>query len=133
MKINLDKKQIRTFGLGLAVILSLFALLNFYKGHLTTASVLSVLGVISVTLALLCPTILKPVYIVFMKIAHVLGWVNTRILLGIIFYIIMTPIGVIMKVFGKDLLDRKIEPARKSYWIINEEGTVDKSRYEKQY
>ncbi len=133
MKINLDKKQIRTFGLGLAVILSLFALLNFYKGHLTTASVLSVLGVISVTLALLCPTLLKPVYIVFMKIAHVLGWVNTRILLGIIFYIIMTPIGVIMKVFGKDLLDRKIEPARKSYWIINEEGTVDKSRYEKQY
>ena len=85
MEINLDKKQIRTFGLGLAVILSVFAVLNFYKGHQTVALILLIFGAISAVLAILCQTLLKPVYIVFMKTAHVLGWINTRIFLGAYF------------------------------------------------
>lgn len=133
MKINLDKKQIRKFGLGLAVILTVFATLNLYKENHTTALILIVVGVFTAAFALLCPTILKPVYIVFMKVSHVLGWINTRILLGIIFYFAITPVGIIMKIFGKDLLHRKIEPDRQSYWISTEKVTDKKSRYEKQY
>ncbi len=133
MKINLDKKQIRTFGLGLAVILSIFAVLNFFKGHQTVAVTLLIFGTVSAVLAILCQPLLKPVYIVFIKIAHVLGWINTRILLGLIFYVIITPIGFILKIFGKDLLDRKIELDKQSYWIKRENVATEKSRYEKQF
>ena len=133
MEINLDKKQIRTFGLGLAVILSVFAALNLYKGHQSVALTLLIFGAISAVLAILCQILLKPVYIVFMKISHVLGWINTRILLGLIFYVVITPIGFVIKIFGKDLLDRKIEPDKQSYWIKREKVHNEKSRYEKQF
>ena len=133
MEINLDKKQIRTFGLGLAVILTVFALWNYYKGHMTTSVILLTLGTTSASSAILFQPVIKPVYIVFMKISHVLGWINTRILLGLIFYVVITPIGFVIKIFGKDLLDRKIEPDKQSYWIKREKVHTEKSRYEKQF
>lgn len=60
--------------------------------------------------------IMKPVHIGWMKFAFVLGWINTRILLGVFFYLILTPIGLLMRLFGNDLLDEKIEPTATSYW-----------------
>jgi hypothetical protein len=133
MKINLDKMQIRTFGIGLAVLLTVLALWKFYKGHQTVAFILFLFGALSAVLALFCQPLLKPVYIVFIRISHVVGWINTRVLLALIYYIIITPLGIVIRIFGKDLLDRKIEPFRQSYWIKRKKVAVEKSRYEKQY
>ncbi len=133
MKIDIDKKKIRTFSLGLATILTAVGLLKLYKDQMIVAIVLLYLGMTSLILAFFLQSLMKPVYIVFMKVAHILGWINTRILLGIIYYIMITPIGVIMKVFGKDLLDKRIKPDKGSYWVKREEIEFDKSRYEKQF
>ena len=50
-------------------------------------------------------------------IAHLLGWVNIRLLLGIIFFVIITPMAIVMKIFGRDALNRKIDKNVNSYWI----------------
>jgi hypothetical protein len=66
-----------------------------------------------------------------MKFAFVLGWINTRILLGIFFYLILTPIGLIMRISGKDLIDQKIDKGAKSYWKKRERVPFDPAQYER--
>ena len=73
---------------------------------------------------------MKPVHIGWMMLALALGWLNTRLLLGVFFYVIVTPIGVIMRLFGKDILDEKLDRSATTYWIKRESVPLDKKRYE---
>ena len=50
-----------------------------------------------------------------MKIGHVLGWINTRIILAIMFYLLFFPIAIIMKILGKDPLYKKLDSKLSSY------------------
>ena len=70
---------------------------------------------------------------VLTKIAHALGWFNTRLILTVMFYLLFTPIGLVLRLLGKDLLNRKIEPNAETYWIDREEEAFDRKRYEKQF
>jgi len=72
-------------------------------------------------LAFLRPLILKPIYVFWIKMAFLLGWVNTRIILIVLFYTLFTPIGLVMKLFRIDLLDMAIDRNRESYWRKKEE------------
>lgn len=74
--------------------------------------------------------LMKPIHIGWMTLAFALGWLNTRLLLGVFFYFIVTPIGVVMRLFGKDLLDEKLNRSATTYWIKRESVPVDKARYE---
>ena len=52
-----------------------------------------------------------------MAAGHVLGWINTRIILGVIFYFIVTPIGIVRRWLGKDPMGRQLRPDLASYRI----------------
>jgi hypothetical protein len=69
--------------------------------------------------------LLRPVYVLWMKFAFILGWVNTRLILGIFFYGILTPIGLIMRLFGWDPLARKINRDAPTYWEKRPEKAYD--------
>ena len=66
-----------------------------------------------------------------MKFAFVLGWINTRLILGIFFYLILTPVGLIMRLFGRDPLHRKLDRKATTYW--EKRGSVEfkRERYER--
>ena len=66
-------------------------------------------------LALIAPQILKPINEIWLKIGNVLGWINSRIILGIMFFALIFPIGLILKLFGKDSMNRKFNDSIKSY------------------
>jgi multisubunit Na+/H+ antiporter MnhG subunit len=73
-------------------------------------------GVVLLLLSRVAYPIMKPVHIAWMTLAFGLGWFNTRLLLGAFFYLILTPIGVLMRLLGKDLLNERIVRSEKSYW-----------------
>jgi hypothetical protein len=79
------------------------------------------------------PLLLKPIYILWMRLAFILGWFNTRLLLLIMFYLIFAPIGLIMRLLRIDLLDRRIDKNRHSYWREKEEKSFDPLNYKKQF
>jgi Saxitoxin biosynthesis operon protein SxtJ len=81
--------------------------------------------------ALICPVVLGPIYTAWMKVGHVLGAINTRIILGLIFYIMVFPIGLLLKLFGKDPLLRKHDLSVQSYRIISEQP--DQNHIERPY
>lgn len=88
------------------------------------------IGIVLFILSRVAYPVMKPIHIVWMTIAFVLGWVNTRLLLGLFFYLIITPIGVIMRAFGKDFLQEKIARSATTYWIKRETGPLERKRYE---
>lgn len=78
------------------------------------------------------PAVLGPVHRVWMAFATVLGHVNTRIILTVLFYLVMTPVGLIMRLF-RDPLDRSLRDRSTTQWIKRESGPVDPGRYERQF
>lgn len=114
----LSKKDLRDFGLvtgGIFIIL-FGLLLPFLKSHPFPVWPWIVAVLLSIG-ALFLPNLLKPVYQIWMRIGHVLGWVNTRILLSIIFFVLITPMGLAMRILGKDPMARKFDKNLKSYRI----------------
>jgi hypothetical protein len=103
-----DKQGLREFGLitgGLFV--GLFGLLfPWLFGFDWPLWPWIVAGVLS-GLALLIPNGLRPIYYGWMTMALILGWINTRLLLGIVFFLIITPMGFIMRLFGHNPMIKK--------------------------
>ena len=75
-----------------------------------------IVGLIFLSLGLLNSKILTPLNVIWFKFGIILGKIVSPIVMGIIFFFIVTPISIIMKIFGKDLLSLKYNK-QKSYWI----------------
>ena len=116
---TLDNMGLRKFGLTTgAIIVVLFAFFFPWIFDMTTMPIWPwiVAGLIWVP-ALLIPRVLRPVYTTWMKIGHGIGWVNTRIILGVLFYVLILPMGLIMRLFGKDPMARKVDKSASSYRV----------------
>ena len=128
------KKQLRQFGLMVGSVLVLIGLWKLYWGkHETARIILWSVGGLLMTAGAIVPKLLTPVYWLWMKLAHLLGWVNTRLLLGIIFFVIITPMAIVMKIFGRDALNRKIDKNIVSYWIPRPPIASIKEHCERQF
>src|SRR5712692_10968394 len=94
MRRTIAVKQLRNFGL---MVVGLFAVLGLWPTVFRNAPPRLWALVLAGTLglpALIFPQSLEPVYRVWMALGHGLGWVNTRILLSVVFYGLFTPLGV---------------------------------------
>jgi polyferredoxin len=118
MQKNPETKELRSFGL---LVGGIFALVGFWpilfgRGirlwAIIPAGILLVLGC-------LLPTSLRFVYKMWMLLGHALGWVNTRIILSVVFYGMFCPMGFIMRLRGKDPMRRRYEPESKSYRVLS--------------
>jgi hypothetical protein len=129
-RIKGTRVEVRKFGYLFAAVLSIIALYSVYRGtsqwpwFLAAAAIFLLAGLVAYP-------VLRPVYIGWMKFAFVLGWINTRILLGLMFFLVFTPIGLILRLTGKDLLDQKIDRSAKSYWVKRERKEFDPKQYER--
>jgi len=119
-KLSTDKTELRKFGLifgvGLVLIFGLF--FPWLADKPWPAWPFIAAGAF-ILLALVFPTGLKPLYIAWMKFGHVAGWINTRIILGVVFFAIFLPFGLIMRLFGSDPMKRKLDNASASYRIAS--------------
>jgi hypothetical protein len=78
------------------------------------------------------PRAIRPAYLVLMALALPIGWVFSHLLLAIVYYLVLTPIGLVMRRFGYDPLARELDRSAKSYWTPHD-STGDPERYFKQY
>jgi hypothetical protein len=122
--------ELRKFGLLFTVVFALIAAYAWWKGSAYSLYFLGAAGFFLVT-GLFFEPVLKPIHRYWMKFAHYLAWLNTRILLGLFYYLVITPVGVIMRLFGKDFIDEKIDRKTRSYWAIREKAETTKDRYER--
>jgi len=129
--IKTTKKVLRNFGLILAVVLAIFGGISLWKESESYKYLFPGSGA-SLILAMLLPNVLKLIYLPWMTVATIIGWVMTRVILTILYYLILTPIGIAMKLFGKDILDEKINKDKPSYWVPRDK-TILKEQFERQF
>lgn len=125
-----ERKDLRKFGLTLSIILGVIGGLLVYKGKPTAYWFLCIGGVFFL-LGAIVPQTLKSIYKVWMSIALIIGWFMSRLILTVLFYLVVTPIGLSMRLLGKDLLNQEFDETAETYWIKKEKGGFDRSRYEK--
>lgn len=132
-KMRDELKDIKQFGMVLAAMLIIFSAAQFIKHKILLSQWFFGAGCGMLCVTLLVPKALRPIYKIFLKVAHAIGWFNTRVILIIIYFVLLCPIAVIMKVAGKDLLNRKIDKGALTYWINRAASKVPKEQLEKQF
>ena len=130
--IRTDNKAIRDFGILIGFILLIIAGALFYK-ETESYKLIILLGILFIGLGLGMPIILKSFYLVWMIFATILGWIMTRVILSLLFYIIVTPIGLIPRFFGKQFLELRWDKSKESYWNFRTNEHLKKENYEKQF
>jgi saxitoxin biosynthesis operon SxtJ-like protein len=118
MKNETPPKQLRSFGFTVGGI---FALISFWPVVVRAED--PRWWALLIAACLLVPAVVFPRSLVWvhkgwMAIGHVMGWINTRIILGVVFYLIVTPIGILRRWLGKDPMGRKLRPDIDSYRVI---------------
>jgi len=126
------KNNLRKFGFTMAVFFLLVSLLILFRHRNNPLGAL-IISMAFFICALVMPLVLKPLYIMWMRFALVLSWINTRIILLLIYYIVFTPVGLALRLFRVDLLDRKIDKYKQSYWLKKENKEFNPLDYEKQF
>jgi hypothetical protein len=123
----------RKFALTIAIAFGVLALLSFWRRRQAPPLILGGLAAILAIAGLAMPSRLGPLESAWMKLAHMLSKVTTPIFMGIVYFVVLTPIGFIRRSFGGNPLVHKAE--RESYWIARaaSESGKQRSRMERQF
>jgi len=131
-QLKTSPRDLRKFGLlvgGVFAGLGLFFLLR-HKAHypyfLWPGAILMAFGA-------LVPRALKYVYVAWMSVAVVLGFMMAHAILTLFFFLVLTPIGLAARIAGKDFLRRKSSKQSTTYWIARERTAKPAADYEKQF
>ncbi|MBN1231856.1 MAG: hypothetical protein JXA60_00690 [Candidatus Coatesbacteria bacterium] len=128
------EKDIRVWVSGLLVITVMFGILKMYLSSWDLniySIILFSFGAAVFIIGMIVPKILQKPFYYWMKFAHALGWLNARIILGLLYYLVFTPFGLLLRLFGKNTLSFKNED--NTYWIKRKSTTFSKEDFRKQY
>ena len=106
----------RSFGIVFAVVFLIIALWPLKNGYSILITPLTI-SLIFLFLGLINSKFLNPLNKLWFKFGLVLGAIIAPIVMCIIYFLVVTPIGLIMKIIGKDLLNTKYDKTKKSYWM----------------
>ena len=130
--IKSEKSDLRNFGIIVGIILLIISGFLFWKEKESYQIFLTV-GTILFMLGILVPAILKPIYWIWMIFASILGWFMTRVILTLLFYAMLTPIGIISRFLGKQFIELVWKEKDSTYWNYRSPGIIEKERYKKQF
>jgi NADH:ubiquinone oxidoreductase subunit 5 (subunit L)/multisubunit Na+/H+ antiporter MnhA subunit len=128
--IKSEKRDLRNFGLLVGGILAVIGGVLIWRGKPSYPYFL-ITGLLLVGSGLLVPSVLRPLQRAWMALAVVLGWVMTRVILSVLFYLVITPLSLLLRVFGMRFLDKG--KSKGSYWQYRKDKDKDVSRYERQF
>ena len=129
--IKTGNKDIRSFGITIGIILFIISSLLYYYNIPQYITIIYIAGFF-ISLGVIIPIILKPIYILWMIFAVMLGWLMTRLILSMVFYLILTPIGLITRLLGEDFLALKRFDFD-SHWNYRDSENETNQDYEKQF
>ena len=130
--IKSGRSELRKFGITLGIAFGLLSGLIYWRGKISPVPFF-IISALLFFFGLVLPGLLKPVQKAWMALSVILGWVMTRIILIVAFYLMVTPIGLLARLFGKDFLNAKFDSNVSSYWISKKTITFDKRNYENQF
>ena len=130
MNQSATSKELRQFGLmvgGVFVVIGLWPLV--FRGEPLRWWAIGPGGIL-IFLGSALPLVLRPIHTGWMWIGHMLGWINTRILLGIVFYGLVTPIGLIFRLVGKNTMQMVFAKESPTYRVVRKPRPRSHMKYQ---
>lgn len=119
VRTRLTAREGRRFGLTVGIAFAALGGLLFWRENATAAGVAGGLGALLILAGLAIPTRLGPVEAAWMKLAHLISKVTTPIFMAVVYFIVLTPAGFLVRLFGHKPLVRKRTSAD-GYWVARE-------------
>jgi hypothetical protein len=126
-----ETQRLRRFAIVMAVAFAALGALLLWRGR-EWGDVFFYVAAFFLLSGLIAPRQLAPIERVWMKLAHLLGTVMTAVILTLTFFLVITPMGIVLRLIGKDLLGMRGDPDIATYWVpVEEDGPC--SRPDKPY
>lgn len=122
--------QARKSALLVAAVLLGIAAWNVYRGRMTVVLIFGALGAALVVAGLLVPPAARAFHTAWMRFAVLLGHINSRVLLTLMYYLVVTPYGVVTRLVGRDPLRRR-GTAQGSYWVERKTTRQTREQFER--
>ena len=128
-----SKKDLAIYGLAMAVLFTVVGSLAYWKFDSPNAAKwIWGAGALFLLVYLAIPKARGTIFRVWVAITFPLGLLLSHLVLALSYYLVFCPIGLIMRVIGRDAMNRKMEPGAKTYWTPHRTGD-DPARYFKQF
>ena len=131
-QLKTGKRELRKFGLLVGGVFALLGVILLLR-HRAAAPYFLIAGALLILPGLIVPRGLKFIYIAWMSLAIVLGFVVSGVLLILFFFLVITPIGLVARCLGNDFLNLKLDGAAASYWMPREHKPKSPVEYERQF
>ena len=132
-QLKTGRTELRKFGLLVGGVFAILGALMWLRGKGHFVYFLTP-GVLLLALGVTVPKVLKPVYLAWMSVAVVLGFVVSHVILTCFLFIVITPVGLAARCVGKDFLRLKLDRQAKTYWLPVERGEPkSQAEYERQF
>ena len=125
-------RELRKFGLLVGGVFALLGVILLLR-HRPAAPYFLIAGALLIMPGLIAPRVLKHVYIAWMSLAIVLGFVVSGVVLILFFLLVITPIGWVARCLGNDFLNLKLDRAAASYWMPRKHKPKTPDEYERQF
>ena len=131
---NPSRRQLNQFGFIWLGFLLLFGGVAFFKfDSPQVARWLWVAAVVVPIVGWLVPAFMRLVFLGMSYLAWPIGFVVSHVVLAVVYYLVLTPVGLLTRVFGYDSMQRRFDPEAESYWIERSPEAVDPKRYFRQF
>ena len=128
---NPTHRFLRQFAGLFVLFFTIIGAVRFYKDDPTMAYVLWSIAPVGLV-GLAWPSFMRYVYVTWMALFFPLGWTVSMVILSTIFYLVVSPIGLIMRLCGHDPCQRRLDPDTTSYWKARQ-ATTNAARYFRQF
>lgn len=128
-----EEQQARRFAVILGILLAVLAGFSYWRHHPTRSAVMVVAGAVVFACAFLTPPVWRILFHGWMRFAEALSFVMTRVILTAFYYGILTPYGLVSRLFRSDPLDLDWKRRKPSYWVERPERTTARESYAKQF
>jgi hypothetical protein len=135
LKYDATPRELRLFTLlWLPAAFAVFGLVTWYwSGSLRVPVVLWSAGAVLGVLGTLAPTFGRVVFILWMTLTYPIGWVMSHLILGVIYFLVLTPIGLLLRVSGRDALKLGFDRSATTYWTERPSSDDDLESYFRGY
>jgi len=131
-KISFAKNDLKKFGITMAIALGIIGAFFFWR-KCNYYYILLIIAAVFLLLGLIIPRSLHYVYKVWMTLAIIMGLIMTKVIMFVLFFLVITPTGLVARLCGKKFLDIEIDKKAATYWIKREHAPKNKSDYERQF
>jgi len=130
---NPSQRELRWFGVIVLVFCGAVGLILRYRFDLGTAAWIAwAIGALVAAVFYAVPPVRRALYVGWMYLFYPVGFVLSHVVLGVIYYLVVTPVGLVLRLLGRDSMRRQPTPDAETYWI-RREAKIASERYFRQF